>query len=285
MRGMNDACVDLIYLDRPFNGNRHYETPIGSRASGAAFKNAWTLDDVDVCEHCELADRNAAAYSVIETARQAHDKGMQSYLIMMAVRLLEMRRVLKPTGGIYLDCGPTASHHLKPLMEGIFGRGNFRNEIVWKRKAGRGETQNAAVRFGVTSDSLLFYARSESTRLERQYRPSNPGAPVSATYPTTGRTGTAYMTNRRAGAPVATLTSRSASWTWITYCPAQRAEPITPTTFNYYAPAATAARAAGRWPNGGPYGMTQEEQDRIYDRVVREERGAPTVRMPQGQGR
>ncbi len=174
MRGMNDACVDLIYLDPPFNSNRHYEAPIGSKAAGAAFKDAWTLDDVDVCEHGELADRNPAAYSVIEAARQAHGKGMQSYLIMMAVRLMEMHRILKPTGSIYLHCDPTASHYLKLLMDGIFGRGNFRNDIAWKRKAGRGETQNVAVRFGVTSDVILFYAKSPETVLNRQYRASNP---------------------------------------------------------------------------------------------------------------
>ena len=131
LRGMNDACVDLIYLDPPFNSNRHYEAPIGSKAAGAAFKDAWTLDDVDVCEHGELADRNPAAYSVIEAARQAHGKGMQSYLIFMAVWLLEMRRILKPTGSIYLHCDPTASHYLKLLMDGIFGKASFRNEIVW----------------------------------------------------------------------------------------------------------------------------------------------------------
>ena len=174
MRGMNSASVDLIYLDPPFNSNRHYEAPIGSKAAGAAFKDAWTLDDIDVHEHGELADRNPAAYSVIEAARQAHGKSMQSYLIMMAVRLLEMHRILKPTGTIYLHCDPTASHYLKLLMDGIFGKGNFRNDIVWKRKAGRGETQNAAIRFGVTADSLLFYAKSETTLLERQYRPNNP---------------------------------------------------------------------------------------------------------------
>lgn len=131
MRGMNDACVDLIYLDPPFNSNRHYEAPIGSKAAGAAFKDAWTLDDIDVHEHGELADRNPAAYSVIEAARQAHGKGMQSYLIFMAVRLLEMHRILKPTGSIYLHCDPTASHYLKLLMDSVFGRSQHRNEIVW----------------------------------------------------------------------------------------------------------------------------------------------------------
>ena len=125
MRGMNSSCVDLIYLDPPFNSNRTYEAPIGSKAAGASFKDAWTLDDVDVHEHGELADRNSAASSVIEATRQAHGKGMRSYLIFMAVRLLEMHRILKSTGSIYLHCDPTASHYLKLLMDGIFGQRGF----------------------------------------------------------------------------------------------------------------------------------------------------------------
>ena len=153
MRGMNSACVDLIYLDPPFNSNRHYEAPIGSKAAGAAFKDAWTLDDVDVCEHGELADRNPAAYSVIEAARQAHGKGMQSYLVMMAVRLIEMRRLLKSTGSIYLHCDDAAGHWLRVLMDAVFGKAMFRNEIVWKRIG----NHNDAGRFGRTGDRLLFY--------------------------------------------------------------------------------------------------------------------------------
>ncbi|MCY4262495.1 MAG: DNA methyltransferase [Candidatus Dadabacteria bacterium] len=123
LRGMNSESVDLIYLDPPFNSNRNYEAPIGSKAAGASFKDIWTLDDVDVHEHGELADRNPAAYAVIEAAKQAHGKGMMSYLIFMAVRLIEMQRILKPTGSIYLHCDPTASHYLKILMDGIFSRG------------------------------------------------------------------------------------------------------------------------------------------------------------------
>ena len=153
LRGMNSECVDLIYLDPPFNSNRSYEAPIGSRAAGAAFKDAWTLDDVDVHEHGELADRNPAAYSVIEAARQAHGKSMQAYLIMMAVRLLEMRRVLKPKGSIYLHCDPTASHYLKLLMDGIFGHRCFVNEIVWKRTS----AHNAKKGWGPVHDTILFY--------------------------------------------------------------------------------------------------------------------------------
>ena len=160
MRGMNAECVDLIYLDPPFNSNRTYEAPIGSKAAGAAFKDAWTLDDVDVHEHGELADRNPAAYSVIEAARQAHGKGMQSYLIMMAVRLMEMYRIVTPTGSIYLHCDPTASHYLKLLMDGIFGVANFRNEIVWAYRGGGGPRKD----FGRRHDVILRYSRSADYR-------------------------------------------------------------------------------------------------------------------------
>ena len=153
LRGMNSACVDLIYLDPPFNSNRTYEAPIGSQAAGASFKDAWTLDDVDVHEHGELADRDPAAYSVIEAARQAHGKGMQSYLIFMAVRLEEMRRVLKPKGSIWLHCDDAAGHWLRALMDAVFGKAAFRNEVVWKRIG----NHNDAGRFGRTGDRLLFY--------------------------------------------------------------------------------------------------------------------------------
>ena len=128
LRGMNSACVDLIYADPPFNSNRDYAAPVGSKAAGAAFKDTWTLDDVDVHEHGELADRNPAAYAVIQAARQAHGKGMQAYLIMMAARLLEMRRVLKDDGSLYLHCDSFASHYLKLLLDGIFGGGQFQEQ-------------------------------------------------------------------------------------------------------------------------------------------------------------
>ena len=75
---MNSACVDLIYLDPPFNSNRTYEADIGNKATGASFKDAWTLSDVDVCEHEELADRNPAVYAVIAAAKATHGTGMQS---------------------------------------------------------------------------------------------------------------------------------------------------------------------------------------------------------------
>ena len=154
MRGMNSDSVDLIYLDPPFNSNRNYSAPIGSEAAGAAFKDTWTLSDVDEAWHGEIADREPSVYAAIDAAGITHGKGMKSYLIMMAVRLLEMRRLLKPTGSIYLHCDPTASHYLKLLMDGVFGRGNFQNEVVWKRTS----SHNRAKRWGPIHDVILFYS-------------------------------------------------------------------------------------------------------------------------------
>ena len=158
MRGMNSASVDLIYLDPPFNSKRTYSAPIGSEAAGAAFKDAWTLDDVDLAWHGEIAEREPPLYAVIDAAGQAHGKGMKSYLIMMAVRLLEMRRLLKDTGSIYLHCDPTASHYLKMTMDAVFGVAAFRNEIVWCY-TGPG---NVRKHFPRKHDLVLYYANSKA---------------------------------------------------------------------------------------------------------------------------
>ena len=167
MRGMNSECVDLIYLDPPFNSNRNYAAPVGSKAAGAAFKDTWTLDDLDVAWMGLIADEQPAMYQVLQAAGLTHGKGMQSYLCMMGVRLLEMRRVLKGTGSIYLHCDPTASHYLKLLMDAV-GAGQFRNEITWRRYSSHG---NVGHNFGKVHDILLRYSMSNRTTWNQQYRP------------------------------------------------------------------------------------------------------------------
>ncbi len=158
MRGINSECIDLIYLDPPFNSNEDYSAPIGSEAAGAAFKDTWTLSDIDVYEHGELAERSPAAYSVIDAARATHGKSMMSYLIMMAVRLVELQRILKPTGSIYLHCDDTASHYLKLLLDAIFGARNYRNNIVWRRAT----SHNDAARYGRICDHIFYYVKSDA---------------------------------------------------------------------------------------------------------------------------
>ena len=154
LRGMNSECVDLIYLDPPFNSNQNYAAPVGSSAAGAAFKDTWTLSDLDVAWMGLIAEEQPAVADLLHTSRLTHGKGMQSYLTMMAVRLLEMRRVLKPMGSIYLHCDPTASHYLKLLMDAVFGAGNFRNEITWQRTPAHTDSRT----FGNVSDTILFYS-------------------------------------------------------------------------------------------------------------------------------
>ena len=156
MRGLNSGCVDLIYLDPPFNSNRNYGAPIGSKAAGAAFKDMWTLDDVKDEEHGLLADKVPSAYKVIEAAYGTAGRSMQAYLIFMAVRLIEMKRTLKDSGSIFLHCDPTAGHYLKILMDALFGRVNFVNEIVWCYK-GRNNTKRS---FEKKTDHLYFYGKS-----------------------------------------------------------------------------------------------------------------------------
>lgn len=159
LRGLDTETVDLIYLDPPFNSNRTYEAPIGSAAAGAAFKDSWTLSDVDNAWHGEIAERQPALYQAICAAELTHGKSMKSYLIMMAVRMLEMKRVLKPTGSIYLHCDPTASHYLKVLMDAVFGVKQFRNEVVWQRVVtSKGNLTRGLAR---DSDIILRYSKTD----------------------------------------------------------------------------------------------------------------------------
>ena len=155
LRGMNSDSVDLIYLDPPFNSNATYSAPIGSEAAGAAFKDSWSLDDVDAEWHGQIADEHPGLYKIIDAAGAAHSKGMQAYLIMMAIRLIEMRRILKPTGSIYLHCDPTASHYLKATMDAVFGREQYLSDITWKRYAPHSLARGAV---DCISDQILYYA-------------------------------------------------------------------------------------------------------------------------------
>ena len=168
MRGMNSESVDLIYLDPPFNSKANYAAPIGSEAAGAAFKDTWTLNDVDVAWLDLIEAKHPALNRVIHAAMTNSDK---SYLIYMAVRLLEMKRVLKDTGSIYLHCDPTMSHYLKLVMDTIFGKQHFQNEIIWCYERGsRRKSQ-----FGRKHDVILFYSKtknyvfdSDAVRVERR---------------------------------------------------------------------------------------------------------------------
>ena len=160
MRSMEADSIDLIYLDPPFNSNHDYSAPIGSEAAGAAFKDTWTLQDIDETWIGLIAEAYPALYSVIQTAGQVNGDSDKSYLVYMAVRVMEMRRLLKPTGSIYLHCDPTMSHSIKLMMDAIFDHGNFRNEIIWF-KGFRGTPRQK--RYQQEHDTLFFYSNGDYT--------------------------------------------------------------------------------------------------------------------------
>jgi site-specific DNA-methyltransferase (adenine-specific) len=182
-RYFTSESVDLVYLDPPFNSNRSYNvlfrdrSGTESQAQIEAFDDTWTWNQEAEELYLNLINGHAPlrVQDALEAMRKLlGDNDVLAYLVMMAARLIELHRVLKPTGSLYLHCDPTASHYLKVLLDAIFGPGAFRNDIVWKRKAGRGETNRTAIRFGVSNDNLLFYAKSAQAIFHRQYRDSNP---------------------------------------------------------------------------------------------------------------
>ena len=169
LRGMNSETVHLIATDPPFNKNRDFHATPDSLAAGARFRDRWRWDD-DVREEWTdgIRDDWPAVESVIAAARLAYGDDMGAFLCWMGVRLMEMRRVLRPDGSIYVHCDHTAHGYLKTLMDAIFGWRNFRNEVVWGYR-----TQGVAMRWWPRKhDTLLFYTRGSNwtfhPQMERQ---------------------------------------------------------------------------------------------------------------------
>ena len=168
MRGMNSESVDLIYLDPPFNSEADYAAPIGSRAAGAEFSDTWTLQDIDVQWLDSIKSSQEGLWHVLKGVSAIHSPSRLSYLIYMIPRLSEMKRLLKPTGSIYLHCDPTASHYLKLVMDAIFGKNLFRNEIIWcYPPKGRGPSLG----YHRKHDVIFYYGASDNGYFERQYTP------------------------------------------------------------------------------------------------------------------
>ena len=159
LRGMNSECVDLIYLDPPFNSKREYRAPIGTKAEGQKFDDTWRWTDLDESWLGEIDRRNEGLGKVIRMAMAVQGDGTGAYLAMMGIRLLELHRVLKPTGSIYLHCDPTASHYLKVCMDAVFGMKNFRNELIW----GYEKPRPAKHKWRANHDDILFYAKDGNT--------------------------------------------------------------------------------------------------------------------------
>lgn len=167
LRGLEPESIQMVYADPPFNSGKEWAAPIGSAAAGAMFRDAWTLNDIDVAWSGEIRARAPAVSAQIEAAGLSAGRSMQAYLTMMAVRLIEIRRILKPSGVFYLHCDSTAGAYLKVLCDSVFGTGQFRNEVIWKRTA----AHNRARRFAPVHDTILMYSRSDKYRWHQTYQP------------------------------------------------------------------------------------------------------------------
>lgn len=165
MRGMNSKSVHLIATDPPFKKNRDFHATPDSLAAGARFSDRWKWDD-DV--HPEWTDQIEddwpAAHALINAAKISYGMDMAAFLCWLGVRLMEMRRILRDDGSIYLHIDHTAHAYVKTLMDGIFGHKNFRNEIVWWYKTGGVSKQW----FGRKHDTILFYSKSDTYKFTQQ---------------------------------------------------------------------------------------------------------------------
>lgn len=160
-----DESVDLVYLDPPFNSNASYNVLFaerdGTQAASQikAFEDTWTWDETAARTYREVVETGGLVSQVMQAFRTfLGENDMLAYLSMMAPRLVELRRVLKITGSLYLHCDPTASHYLKMLLDAVFGVHNFRSEIIWRRTG----AHNKARRWAPIHDVIFFYTKSES---------------------------------------------------------------------------------------------------------------------------
>ncbi len=170
LRAMNSETIDLIATDPPFKKGKDFHATPRSLAEGGQFQDRWSWErDVHDEWVDKITDDFPRVMNVVNGSRSSFGDDMGAFLCFMAVRLLEMRRVLKPTGSIYLHCDHTASHYLKELMDAVFGHENFRNEIVWAYNTGGVSNRW----FGRKHDILLFYSKTNNytfnTLLEKSY--------------------------------------------------------------------------------------------------------------------
>ena len=161
MRGMDSATVRLIYADPPFNSKRIYQGMSGTKAAPHRFRDTWSWNDAKQEWLDDLEADHPVLHRVIHTAKAAYSGSMGGYLAFMAVRVIEMHRVLKPTGSLYLHCDSNANAYLRTLLDAVFGEKQLRNEIVCKRTTSH---SNGTKRYGTITDTILFYAKSVSKK-------------------------------------------------------------------------------------------------------------------------
>jgi len=158
LKGMDNNTIDLIYLDPPFNSKREYTAPTGSKAEGAGFSDIFKEVDVKNSWVTILEKEHKKLSIYLTAVKQTSSKSNYCYLVYMSIRLIEIHRILKETGSIYLHCDPTMSHYLKQVLDIIFGENNFRNEIIWGYRTG-GVSKKY---FPRKHDTILYFSKNKN---------------------------------------------------------------------------------------------------------------------------
>ena len=160
LRGINTGCIDLIYLDPPFNKKKVFTAPLGSSAEGAAFSDIFKAKDIKDEWVKSIEYENPELHACLAGVKTFSNQYNYCYLVYMAIRLIECHRILKDDGSLYLHCDPTMSHYLKIVMDCVFGEKNFRNEIIWHYATGGASRHFYAKKH----DVLLFYSKQQGYR-------------------------------------------------------------------------------------------------------------------------
>ena len=170
LRGINSACIDLVYADPPFNKKKQFTAPIGSAAEGASFLDLFGEEDVKDEWVAELRHENYELHAYLSGVKAMGNSYNYCYLVYMAIRLIECCRILKSTGSLYLHCDHTMSHYLKLLLDCIFGERGFRSEINWNGGSVSGfkSRRKGWIR---QSDIILYYVKGDNFTFNKQYLP------------------------------------------------------------------------------------------------------------------
>ena len=172
MRGINSNSIDLVYFGPSLNKGKDFHALIGTSAEDAEFRDIWSSDVVKDEWHNKINDLHPNLYEYLDVVGIVGSRSAKYCLIYMAIRLLEIRRILKPTGSVYLHCDPTANYYLKVLMDTIFGNRQFRNEIVWHYKeaamteASRVFQESTTLSCSIQNPMIMFFPPREEAILD-----------------------------------------------------------------------------------------------------------------------
>ena len=166
LKRVSSNSVDMIYLDPPFNKGRTFTAFVGSEADGASFDDTFSSDTFTEQDKEQIKSINEDLYRLIDMLSYTANKSDVAYIGYMAIRIVECHRVLKDTGALFYHCDDTMQHYIKIMLDIVFGRDSFKNEINWKRYSGNKATSK---KLGRITDAILYYSKTDKHTFNKIY--------------------------------------------------------------------------------------------------------------------